>query len=685
MKIDYLNYPKTIKKPKIEIWYGTKIVDPYSWLEENSSEVFEWEDKQNKLTHEYLNNFRYKSKIKKGLEKWLNLDQFSCPFQKENKIFQWRRKKEENHFTLYVGSDLKNQKNILDPNKLDKNGATAIDWISISNNGEFVAYGISQKGTEQSILKIVNVNTSQELSDQIPYTRNCSLSWLPNNNGFYYSRYPKLGTVSKNEENFNRKIFLHRLGSDWKDDKLIFKPKDPYNDFSNISVSEDGKWLSLNVIHGWTSNDIYIAKNDDFDSPNFIPLVVGEDNHFSEIIFNNDIYLLTDHKASNFRVIKVSCEEKNIFDKNNWQEVIPEQKNVLSSFNIFNNKAILEYQVKACSDLKIVDLKTKNTDSIKLPTLGTITSISGEENNPNMFYSFESYAFPPTVFKLNLDTLKQEKIESLNTDVDLSKIKIEQVIYHSKDKTPITMFIVRNKNTKLNKNNKTILTGYGGFNINETPLFNNSVLNWINSGGIYAVPNLRGGGEYGEKWHRDGMLDKKQNVFDDFVAAAEYLIQEKYTQPKKLAINGGSNGGLLVGAVMVQRPELFGAIVCQAPLLDMVHYDHFKLAKQWVIEYGDPLKPDHFKFLYKYSPYHHVVEGINYPPILLITADNDIRVDPMHARKMVAKLQDLSVSDNPVLLLVEKDSGHDQSSSPINKKLEILANIYTFLEKTLQK
>lgn len=677
--LDTLRYPESEARATTENWHGITIQDNFSWLAENSPEVRDWDDKQNELTRTYLDSLEYRTEIRDGLKKWFDLDQIGCPFPRGEKIFQWKRKAGENHYVLYSGKDIDNQNIVLDPNKLSEDGTTSVGWTSISKDGKYIAYGISSEGNERSILKVRDIETGLDLDDEIP---DCfysgSVAWLPDNSGFYYARHPKIGTVPNGEENLHRKIYFHSIGNKHDDDLLIFEPKDPIHDWTSISVSKDGKWKTITVSHG-ASNDVYISKAD---TPDFKPFAVGEDNHFYVSEFDGNFYIMTDHNAPKFKVMKVSSDVEDFSDKTKWEEFIPEQDDTLDSFSIVGGKAILEYQVKACSKLEIMDLYSLDRFKVELPTLGTVTSVTGTDDKPDLYFSFESCAVPDSIYRLNIDTRKQEKIDGLKVDADLTQITTEQVTYNSKDGTPVTMFVVKNKNCVNDGGNKTILYGYGGFSSSENPAFSGSIVEWVNSGGIYVATNLRGGSEYGEDWHRAGMLENKQNVFDDFIAAAEYLVDNNYTKPEKLAIWGGSNGGLLVGAVMVQRPELFGAVVCTVPLLDMIHYDQLKIAKLWRSEYGDPSNPEHFKFLYAYSPYHRVVEGTNYPSVFLRTAENDSRVDAMHARKMAARLQNSTISDRPILLCVEDKAGHG-AGKPVSKIIEDTTDIYTFLRATI--
>lgn len=678
-----LKYPETKKVSTTENWNGTQISDDYSWLEKENNEVNAWVDEQNALTKKFVSTTGRES-IKTEIEKLLQGGDIGNVSVVKDKQFQWRRAGSQNHSVLYVKDKKTNVETIvLNPNKLSDDGTRAVDWTQLSKDGKFLAYGVSDGGTEKSTLKIKDVDTNQDLADEIPNTRACSIAWLPDNSGFYYTKYPEIGTVPKGEENYHRKLYFHKIGSDYKTDPLIFEPKNLV-DWTNVSISEDGKWITVDVNHGWTANDVYIANREDGkEKVQLKPLFVGKDNHLSAQVFDGNIYMMTDMKASKFKVMKVSLNKPDVSDISKWEEIVKEENNLLENMYIVDGKLVLAYLEKAYSRLDVVDPKSGNRQTISLPAIGTVSNVTGREDDTELFYKFESFNFPPAVYKVNVSTLEQEKIDGLKVDIDLSGIETNQVTYNSKDGTKVTMFLIHKKGLEKNSENKILLYGYGGFNVGMTPSFARSFVYWVQNGGVLAIPNLRGGNEYGEEWHRAGMLDKKQNVFDDFISAAEYLISEKYTKPEKLAIRGGSNGGLLVGAVLTQRPDLFKAVVCQVPLLDMIHYDRTQIAKLWISEYGDPANPEHFKFLYKYSPYHNVKDGAAYPATLITTADGDSRVDPMHARKMTALLQAANSSTNPILLLVEKKAGHG-ASRPINKVIEETADIYSFLNEVLK-
>ena len=678
-------YPETKRLPVKETWHGTEVIDDYAWLQNKDEKAVErWTVEQNALTRTILGSLPDREAIKANLKKWFELGNMVCPERIDNNQFQWRRTKGENHAVLYV-KDLQTgaEEVLLNPNIMSKDGTKAVDWTHISSDGKLIAYGVSDGGTEKSVLYIKNVETKQELSDIIPNTRACSLAWLPDNSGFYYTRYPEKGEVPEGEEQYHRTLYFHKLGTDYKKDPLVLKPS-PFTLWPEVAISEDGKWVSVLVASTSSVNDAYIAElKEPYSQLELKPIFVGKDNRLLGQAFENYFYMQTDYMAPKSKIMRVSLDEKDLSDMSKWEEVVPEGNGTLGGFGIAGRKIFLSYQERAFSRLEIVDIDTREKQVVELPIIGSITGLTGRQNSLELLYAIESYTAPISIYTLNVNTLKQEKIDELKIAADLSNLETNQVTYKSKDGTEVTMFLVHKKDIEKNGQNKVFLTGYGGFNSSETPYFSKSFIHWIEQGGICAIPNLRGGGEYGEKWHRGGMLDQKQNVFDDFIGAAEFLIKEGYTKPKKLAIEGGSNGGLLVGAVLTQRPDLFGAVICDVPLLDMIHYPGLEVAKYWIGEYGDPAKPEDFQFLYEYSPYHRVKDGTAYPAVLLRTADGDSRVDAMHAKKMAARLQAATSSDKPVLLFVEEAAGHG-AGKPLSKVIEETADMYAFLNWALE-
>ncbi len=678
-----------VEVPTVENWHGIDIIDPYSWLSKEGERTNLWVSRQNALTKNYFDATLQREQIKNELKVLLETDNIYCPFQCGDNIFQWRRTKDQNQAILYVKNAQNGKEEILlDPNILSNDGTVAVDWVSSTKDGKFLAYGVSEGGSEKSVLKVRNVELKQDLNFQIPNTRACSLAWLPDNSGFYYTRYPEKGEVPEGEENYHRSVYLHTIGKDFRKDPLIMRPANPYNDWLNVGISDDGEWVHIGNYHGWTSSDLFIGKRDPNQPQNIsLEQVFDGEGTYKAInveIFKGYLYISTNKQAPNSKIIRTELKNTSSGNQNNdWEEVAGEEKGAtMEQFGIIGGKIVAKYLKKAFSRVDIIDLQNKNRESIPLPGIGSVTDISGQAEQPKLYYKFESFATPPSIYTLDVDTMKHSLDQIQDIGRDLKEIETTQVTYTSKDGTPVTMFLVHKKGLQKNGKNKVVLSGYGGFSISETPVFMKHYIPWFEKGGLFALPNLRGGSEYGEDWHRAGMLENKQNVFDDFIGAAEFLIKEGYTRKEKLGIQGGSNGGLLVGAALTQRPDLFGAVVCAVPLLDMVHYDRTKVAKLWVPEYGDPNNPEHFKFLYKYSPYHNIKDGIEYPATLLMTAEGDSRVDPMHARKMAARLQAANKGNRPILLRVEDKAGHG-AGKPLAKVLEEKADVFAFWEREL--
>lgn len=675
-----VNYPKTPQVP------GD---DPYHWLSEENEQTNDWVTQQNAFTRRYFGGIREREQIKQELKSLLETDTIYCPERYGENIFQWRRIGNQNQAVLHVkNAQTGKEEALLDPNVLSSDGTIAVDWTQPTKDGKFIAYGTSEGGTEKSVLKVREVASKKDLELKIPNTRACSIAWLPDNSGFYYTRYPQKGKVPEGEENYHRSVYFHKIGEDYSNDPLIMAPADPYGDWLNVDISEDGEWVYIANFHGWTSSDLLIGKT----SPqskniSFKKVFDGEGRYKASgaQVFGEHLYVSTDKEAPGSKIVRI--ELKNInqdVSSNSWEDVAPEEKGAtLENFSIVGGKIVAKYLEKAFSRIDIINPRDKSRVLVLLPGIGSITDISGQIDQPQMYYKFESFATPPSIYTMDVNTRKQNLEQKMDVGEDLDGIETRQVVYNSKDGTPVTMFLVHKKGLQKDGRNKVVLTGYGGFGISKTPLFMKSFIPWFKKGGIFALPNLRGGAEYGEDWHRAGMLENKQNVFDDFIAAAEFLIKEDYTRKEKLGIQGGSNGGLLVGAALTQRPDLFGAVICAVPLLDMIHYDRTKIAKLWVAEYGDPNNPEHFKFLYKYSPYHNVKPQVEYPATLLMTAEGDTRVDPMHAKKMAARLQEVTKGGKPILLRVEDKAGHG-IGKPLAKVLEEQADMFAFLDKELE-
>jgi prolyl oligopeptidase len=665
----------------VDILHGVKLVDPYRWLEDgNSNDTKAWVDEQNKLTQALLANVPGREKIRARLGSLLEIGSLGAPTPAQGRYFYTKREGTQNQAVLYVRAGVNGKDRVLlDINELAKNGTVALDWYFPSRDGKLLAYGLSKDGSEQSTLHIRNVDTGQDLPDKIERTRACSLAWYADGKGFYYTRYPAVGSVPKGKENYYRHVYAHALGQDPKNDFRIFgEGRDP-EDWPSVTLSPDGRWLAVNVHQGWAKSEVYLSDQSGRDH-SFYPVAEGIPALFEIITRNDRCFIHTNFEAPRYRLFELdpTLQHEKWRDRTKWKEILSQQKNKLESVAFVGDSLIAEYMHDATNRLHWFDKSGKFQEEIKLPTLGTVAGLTGEPDGAELFFGFQSFAVAPSIYRLDLKTRKQELWGRVPTEIKPENYVVEQVKYKSKDGTEVPMFLTYKKGIKKDGTNPTLLYGYGGFNISLTPTFAATRFLFLDKGGVLAIANLRGGGEYGEDWHRAGMLDKKQNTFDDFIAAAEWLIANKVTQRDMLAIQGGSNGGLLMGAVTTQRPDLFKAVVCQVPLLDMIRYHKFLIARLWIPEYGNPDKEEDFKWIYAYSPYQKVKDGIAYPAMLITTAASDSRVDPLHARKMAARLQAASVSAAPILLRQETRAGHG-AGKPRGLILDEQTDIWSFL------
>jgi len=677
--------PLAEKRPLEETLHGVKIVDNYRWLEDGTSpDTQKWVEEEMSYTRSLLDPLPGRDAIHKRLTELLSIGSISSPQIGGKYYFYTRREGMQNQPVLYVREGGVERKNdgkdrvLLDVNQLAADGTIALDWYQPSENGKYLVYGTSPSGSEMSTLHIIETKTGAALPDIIERTRACSIAWMPDNSGFYYTRYPKKGDVPEGQEMYNRRVFYHDLGTDPETDLKIFgEGRDP-EDWPNVSLDNDGRLLLITVEQGWTKAEMFLMDLKKGTPPTRI--TTGKNFLYSGSVYNGRVYIVTNEDAPRYRVFVTEAGD---YERDNWKEIIPQADAVLQGAAVWGGKIFAQYEQNATSQLKIFDSSGDKISDLTLPALGTVFGSDGKWNRDEIFYGFLSFTVAPTVYRYDIKT----KTTSLWAKVDAPSIdpaayEVNQEWYHSKDGTRVPMFIVNKKGLKKDSHNPTLLTAYGGFNVSLTPDFKRQAYLWMEHGGVYAVANLRGGAEFGEDWHRAGMLDKKQNVFDDMIAAAEHLIAEKYTDKDHLAIQGGSNGGLLMGAMITQRPDLFRAVVCQVPLLDMLRYQNFQIAKLWVPEYGSSDNPEQFKWLYAYSPYHHVKEGTEYPAILFMTADTDTRVDPMHAKKMAAEMQaeakNGSSKTRPILLRIESKAGHG-AGKPVTKQIEEFTDVYSFL------
>ncbi|MGI6621266.1 MAG: prolyl oligopeptidase family serine peptidase [Bacillota bacterium] len=679
--------PNTPKRVVVDTVHGVKIEDPYRWLEDGlSAEVREWTHAQNARTNAVFRQLPERRQMAQRLLQLMSRDMVGSPVLRGGKLFFTKRIHGKNQPVLMVMEpphlqDAKSSPRVLvDPNRASAEGIVALDWWHPSPDGSMLAYGLSERGDEWSVLHILDVATGELLPETIERARYAGVTWKPDNQGFYYGKYPKPGEVPPGEENYNRHIFFHKLGTDPENDPKVFGEGRPKEQSYGTSLSNDGKYLLLTVSHGWNSTDLFFRR-EDIPGAEFIPIVEGEDASFYGRIIGETLYMATNLEAPKYMVVAVDLNNPAM---ENWKTIIPESDDMtIDRIEFAKGHIIISGLRHAVSHMHIYTLDGKHVREVPLPTLGTVTGITASLDSSTFYFRFESFLIPPAIYRFGIerDETPEVVLESA-TGVDPGLASLEQVFYHSKDGTRVPMFIVKRRGLDLSEKQPvpTVLSGYGGFNISRTPEYSPAILPWIEAGGIYASANLRGGSEYGEDWHRAGMLGNKQNVFDDFIYAGKYLIEKGYTDAEHLGILGRSNGGLLVGAALTQRPDLFRAVACGVPLLDMVRYHKFLIAYLWCSEYGDPDDPQAFKWLYAYSPYHNVKENVSYPATYIYTAESDTRVDPMHARKMTALLQDASSrtpSKGPILLTVEADAGHGVGK-PLHKVVDEQANIWGF-------
>jgi len=687
--------PRAEVKPVVDVYHGTKVIDNYRWLEDgNAAQTQKWVAEEMAYTRALLDPLPGRDAIHKRLTELLSIGSITAPAIAGKHYFYTKREGMQNQPVLYVRDGLNGTDRVLvDANQLAADGTVALDWFQPSDNGKYVAYGTSQSGSEMSTLHIVETRTGTILPDTLERTRAASIAWLHDNSGFYYTRYPKKGEVPAGQEMYNRRVFFHWLGTDPETDDPIFgEGRDP-EDWPSVFLSNDGRWLLIHVSQGWTKSELFLMDTKGKNPPS--RLTTGKDFNYGAEVYDGKVYIITNEDAPRYHAFVTDAGN---FDREAWKEIIPQADAVLQNVSVYGGKLFAQYEQNATSQLKIFDLEGKKISDIGLPAIGTVFGASGRWDRNEAFFGFHSFTVPPSIYRVELTPLHVETkpagpvgdvigLTSLWIKVDAPSIdpsayEVAQEWYKSKDGTRVPMFVVHKKGLEKNGKNPTLLTAYGGFNISLTPSFSRTAYLWMEHGGVFAVANLRGGAEFGEDWHRAGMLDKKQNVFDDMIAAAEHLISEKYTDKNHLAIQGGSNGGLLMGAMMTQRPDLFRAVVCQVPLLDMLRYQDFQIAKLWIPEYGSAENAEQFKWLYAYSPYQHVKPGVEYPAILFMTGDFDTRVDPMHAKKMAALMQaeakNGSSKARPILLRIESKAGHG-AGKPVTKMIEEFTDVYSFL------
>jgi len=670
--------PQTRVAPMSETLHGETFEDPYRWLEEESAELRAWTEEQNAYSAATLGAQPGREGLRGRLAKLLAAGYVMSPKVKQGRLFFVKREGGQNQPCLYVREG-EGARLVLDPNVLSAKGTIALDWWYPSPDGALVAYGLSSDGDERSTLHIRDVATGEELAERIPDSRFSSVAWLPDGSGFYYTRLPARGSVPPGDENYNSRVRFHQLGANPDEDPIIYGEGRAAEESKAVKLSPNGRWLLVSGAIGWAKNDLYLLDRW-AEQATLVPLIEGREALYSGQVRDDRIYVTTNEGAPNFRVFRVSLDAPG---REHWVEVVPERDAPLQSCLAIGDRLVLTYLRDATAEVRIVTDtgagEASGALTAQLPGLGSVSEVDGEEGSA--YFTYTSFFDPPGVWHCDLATGVVTPVELPVSAPDTAAFITEQVWYTSYDGTRVPMFLLRRRDLPRDGVRPTVLTGYGGFNIAMTPGYQAPFLDWIERGGIVAQPSLRGGSEYGEAWHRAGMLGNKQRVFEDFIAAGEALIAEGWTSSDHLGIRGGSNGGLLVGAAMTQRPELWKAVVCLVPLLDMLRYQHFLIARLWIPEYGSSEDPEQCGWLRAYSPYHNVVAGTHYPATLLTAAESDSRVHPLHARKMAALLQASTASDPaeyPILVRLETEAGHG-AGKPQSKVLDEQVDVWGFL------
>lgn len=670
-----LEYPKTQKVDIVDNYHGTMVADPYRWLEdEKNQDTKQWIQEQNKLTFSYLEKIPFRDKLRKYYEEIWNYERMGTPSERQDKLYYFKNTGLQNQSVFYQ-KDIKSgtERVFLDPNQWDAKGTTALSALSFSHDNKYLAYGISKAGSDWVEIFVIDMNTMRLLPDHIKWAKFTDIAWYKD--GFYYSGYEiKDSTKAFTAKNEYHKVYYHKLGNTQQKDKLIYENNDyPLRNYS-IQIDRNEKYAFLYETESTSGLQLSVSKLP-IKNNSFKLLFSGFENDYSLVDIIDDIaYFITNDNAPNYKLIKVNLKKQPF----QIETVIDETKNVLNGISATKDYWVIHYQQDVKSKLFLANKTGKIINEIELPTMGTVTGISTYYEHNNIYFTFTSYLYPPTIFKYDADAKKMTEFFRTSMKFNADNYITEQVFYKSKDGTKIPMFITHKKDIKLDGSNPTLLFGYGGFNISVLPTFSIKIIPFLEKGGIYAVPNIRGGGEYGKAWHEAGTKERKQNVFDDFIAAAEYLIAHNYTSPSKLAINGGSNGGLLVGAVMTQRPDLFKVALPAVGVMDMLRYHKFTIGWAWVGDYGSSDNPEDFKYLYAYSPLHNIREGVEYPATLVTTADHDDRVVPAHSFKFIATLQEKQTGNNPVLIRIETDAGHG-GGKPMSKVIDEVTDVFAFM------
>ena len=672
-------YPRPPRADVVDDYFGTKVADPYRPLEDHTLPATrQWMDEENALTQRTLDRPE-RSVIKNRLTELFNFARDTTPFEKKGVLFYSHNEGLQNQSVFYLRRPQEQPRVLLDPNGLSTDGTVAVKVFSVSDDAKLLAYSISRSGSDWEEIYVRDVASGKELPDKLQWAKFTNLTWSTDSRGFYYNRYPQPGTVPAGEEHYFPKLMYHVVGTEQSADQLIYSRPGEREVTFDASVSHDGRYLIITAHQGSSDNsEIYFADRQ-ADGLSFKPVFTGFDHIYEAAdVIDRILYVRTNERAARERIVAVDLRS------GKQTEIVPEGADTLNSIALAGNRIVAHYFHNATSLLKVFALDGRELSVVPLPGLGSVTDIQGQVGDRDVFIGYDSYIQPPTQYKYDLDSGTLQPFSESKPPFDPSQYETEQVWYPSKDGTRVSMFLSHRKGLAKSASTPVFLYGYGGFNIAMTPAFNPVHFYFMERGGIFAVANLRGGSEYGEAWHTAGMLEKKQNVFDDFAAAGQWLIDQGYTSREKLAASGRSNGGLLAAASLVQHPDLFGAVVVQVPVVDMLRYHRFTVARFWIPEYGSSEDPEQFRFLYAYSPLHNVKKGVAYPPTLITTADTDDRVDPGPAKKFAATLQAAQGGPAPILIRIDSKSGHasgslDGGGKPVSKLIDEWADIWTFV------
>ncbi|HAF29908.1 MAG TPA: S9 family peptidase [Bacteroidales bacterium] len=670
-----IDYPDTKKVNQVDEYFGVTVEDPYRWLEDDkSAETGEWVKAENLVTNNYLAQIPYREKIKNRLKELYNYETIESPLKVGDYYFFFKNDGLQNQPVLYMQSNQGEEPKVLiDPNKLSDDGTVAMEKeFSISNDGKYIAYQISKGGSDWHDIFVREIETGNDLPDQIKWVKFSNIAWFKD--GFFYSRYPGADESNElSEMNKFHKVYYHKLGTPVSADKIIFENKDyPFRNFT-ADVSSDEKYLFVYETESTSGNNLYVKnlqKKDDF-----VKLTTGFNYEYKVLDqVGDNLYVLTTFNAPKYKLVRINV---NSLDVGNWIDVLPEKKDVLNECELAGDKIIASYMQDVKTKLEVYSIKGDYLYDIELPTIGSVGDINSSVKSNEVYFTFESFTVAPTIYKYNVEKNENEIYFQPSVDFNAADYETKQIFYNAKDGIKIPMFIVHKKGLKLEGNNPTLLYGYGGFNVSYQPYFKEDWLIWLENNGVFALANIRGGGEYGENWHKAGIRLNKQNVFDDFIAASEYLITENYTSPEKLAIQGGSNGGLLIGAVINQRPDLYQVAFPEVGVMDMLRFHKFTIGWAWVDEYGSSEDSIQFENLYNYSPLHNISDNIDYPAVMVITADHDDRVVPAHSFKYIATLQEMYEGKNPVLIRIQTNAGHS-AGKPTSMKIDEAADKWSF-------